>query len=81
MFAAIPNLSETAKKIAQGHEILLVEGLTEEPEVMAKIKKEIEARIAQISQKPVDESITVQPESKIESQSFFSKFRGTKKKA
>ena len=81
MFVAIPNLSETAKKIAQGHEILLVEGSTEEPEVKAKIKNEIEARIAQISQKPIDESIIVQPESKPESQSFFSKFRGAKKKA
>jgi hypothetical protein len=41
----MPVLSETAKKIAQGHEILLIEGSAEEKEVMEKIKSQIESRI------------------------------------
>jgi len=45
IFVAMPALNDTAKKIAQGHEILLVEGLTEEKEAIEKIKKDIEFRI------------------------------------
>jgi ssDNA-binding Zn-finger/Zn-ribbon topoisomerase 1 len=45
IFVAMPQLNETAKKIAQGHEILLIEGSTEEKEVIEKIKTDIESRI------------------------------------
>lgn len=45
IFVAMPQLNETAKKIAQGHEILLIEGSTEEKEVIEKIKSDIESRI------------------------------------
>ena len=39
IFVAIPALSETAKKIAQGHDILLIEGSTEQAQAISKIKK------------------------------------------
>ncbi len=45
IFVAMPQLNETAKKIAQGHEILLIEGSTEEKDVTEKIKSDIESRI------------------------------------
>jgi len=45
IFVAMPQLNETAKKIAQGHEILLIEGLTEEKETIEKTKSDIESRI------------------------------------
>jgi predicted RNA-binding Zn-ribbon protein involved in translation (DUF1610 family) len=80
IFVAIPGLSETAKKIAQGHDILLIEGSTEQAEVIDKIKNEIEARINQINQKTINESINQQPENKPETTSFFSKLRGVKKR-
>jgi predicted RNA-binding Zn-ribbon protein involved in translation (DUF1610 family) len=80
IFVAIPGLSDTAKKIAQGHDILLIEGSTEQAEVIDKIKNEIEARINQINQKTINESINQQPENKPETTSFFSKLRGVKKR-
>ena len=45
MFVAMPELNETARKIAQGHEILLVEGSTDDKEVTDKVKADIENRI------------------------------------
>jgi predicted RNA-binding Zn-ribbon protein involved in translation (DUF1610 family) len=80
IFVAIPKLSDTAKKIAQGNNILLIEGSTEQIEVIDKIKKEIEDRINQINQKTINESKNQQPENKPETTSFFSKLRGVKKK-
>jgi predicted RNA-binding Zn-ribbon protein involved in translation (DUF1610 family) len=80
MFVAIPALSETARKIAQGHNILLIEGSTEEAETMNKIKNEIEERMNQINQKIVEETKAKQIEKKPESTSFFSKLIGTKRK-
>jgi hypothetical protein len=41
----MPAINETAKKIAQGHEILLIEGSAEEKEVIEKIKSQIESKI------------------------------------
>ena len=45
IFVAMPELNETAKKIAQGHEILVVEGSIDEQPVIDKIKADIENRI------------------------------------
>ena len=47
IFIAIHKLSEKAKKIVQGHQILLIEGSPESQEAIEKIKKEIEFRIMQ----------------------------------
>jgi ssDNA-binding Zn-finger/Zn-ribbon topoisomerase 1 len=80
IFVAIPKLSDIAKKIAQGNNILLIEGSTEQAEVINKIKNEIEARINQITQKTINKSKHQQPENKPETTSFFSKLRGIKKR-
>jgi len=80
IFVAIPALSDTAKKIAQGNNILLIEGSTEQGEAITKIKNEIEERINQINQKTINESKEQQPENKPETTYFFSKLRGVKKK-
>jgi predicted RNA-binding Zn-ribbon protein involved in translation (DUF1610 family) len=79
IFVAIPELSETAKKIAQGHDILIIEGLTEQAEAISKIKTAINERMIIIDQKIIDESKNQQPEIKAESKSFFGKLRGAKK--
>ncbi len=51
IFIAIHKLSDTAKKIAQGHQILLIEGSPESQETIDKIKTEIEFRIKQKTQR------------------------------
>jgi predicted RNA-binding Zn-ribbon protein involved in translation (DUF1610 family) len=45
IFVAMPALNETAKKIAQGHDIMLIEGSAEGKEVIEKIKAQIESKI------------------------------------
>jgi len=80
IFVAMPKLSETAKKITQGQNILIIEGSTEAPEVIDKIKTEIEDRINQINQKTFNETKNQQPDNKPETTSFFSKLRGIKKR-
>ena len=73
IFIAMPKLNETAKKIAQGHEILTIEGLIEDPETIRNIKADIENRIAQKTSdgKAADEK----HETKQESKSFFRKLK------
>jgi len=73
IFIAMPKLNETAKRIAQGHEILTIEGLIEEPDTIKNIKAEIEDRIAQ---KTTDgKAVNEKPETKQESKSFFRKLK------
>ena len=57
IFVAMPKLNETAKKIAQGHQILIVEGSTDNPETIKQIQQEIENRILQqtVDLKPKEE--------------------------
>ncbi len=67
------------KKIAQGHDILLIEGSIAEPEVMARIKSEIERRLE--TKKPAKTSSTDQPaEDKTQKKSFLDKFMGVNKR-
>ena len=47
MFMAMPQLNETAKKIAQGHNILVLEGTPEDENVINKMRSEIQDRIIQ----------------------------------
>jgi predicted RNA-binding Zn-ribbon protein involved in translation (DUF1610 family) len=47
IFIALPKLSEPARKIAKGHDILIIEGPPEGEERIAEIKAEIQRRIAQ----------------------------------
>lgn len=49
IFIALPKLSEAARKIAEGHNILIIEGSPEGQEKIAQIKGEIESRIDQIN--------------------------------
>jgi predicted RNA-binding Zn-ribbon protein involved in translation (DUF1610 family) len=77
IFMAIPQLNETARKISQGHDILLIEGSADDQEVMAKIKAEIEKKL---EDKPQDNSLNKQPqEAKPQKKSFMDKFIGKKK--
>ena len=78
IFIAIPELNETAKKIAEGHNILLVEGSTSEKIITDRIKREIEERIHQKTPTPT-KTKEQKAESKTETTSFFGKF-GLKKK-
>ena len=52
IFIAIQKLSETAKKVAQGHQILLIEGSPESQVTIDQIKREIEFRVMQKTQPP-----------------------------
>jgi predicted RNA-binding Zn-ribbon protein involved in translation (DUF1610 family) len=47
IFIALPKLGETARKIARGHDILIIEGPPEGHDRIAQIKAEIESRINQ----------------------------------
>jgi predicted RNA-binding Zn-ribbon protein involved in translation (DUF1610 family) len=79
IFVAIPQLNETAKKITQGHDILLIEGSIAEPEVMARIKSEIERRLE--AKKPATASVSDKgEEDKTQKKSFLDKFMGVKKR-
>ncbi len=58
IFVAMPKLSDTAKKIAQGHQILVVEGSTDNPETIKQIEQEIENRILKLTmESKVEEEI------------------------
>lgn len=53
IFMAVPKLSEAARKIAKGHDILLIEGSPQGQEKIDQIKVELEERIKKIgSTKP-----------------------------
>jgi predicted RNA-binding Zn-ribbon protein involved in translation (DUF1610 family) len=45
IFVAIPKLSETAKKIAEGHNILVIEGFIGEQKIYEDIKNRVKERI------------------------------------
>ncbi|MGQ9552429.1 MAG: TackOD1 domain-containing metal-binding protein [Candidatus Bathycorpusculaceae bacterium] len=45
IFVAIPKISETARKIAQGYNILLIEGNPQEKEQLEMLKEEIQNRL------------------------------------
>jgi ssDNA-binding Zn-finger/Zn-ribbon topoisomerase 1 len=45
VFIALPKLSETAVKIAKGHEILVIEGVSNGGERLSEIKEEIKSRL------------------------------------
>ena len=76
IFIAIPQLNETARQIAQGHNILLVEGSTEQPEILANIKIEIENRI---SEKMTEFAIQQEERKPETSSSFFNKIKAMRK--
>ncbi len=77
VFVAMPVLSETAKKIAQGHEILLIEGSADEKESVENIKRQIQSRIE--TKLTEYETANKKPESKPKN-NFIGKLTGFGKK-
>ena len=76
IFVAMPKLSDTAKKIAQGHEILLIEGSINDSKTIKQIKNSIEAHIAQLTSS-MQEPEVEQPQKQVkEKKSLFSKLSG-----
>jgi len=57
IFIAIHKLSETAKKVAQGHEILLIEGSPESQETINQIEREIDFIVLQKTLPPQETPI------------------------
>ena len=47
IFVAIPKLGETAKRIAQGYNILVIEGIPKEKERLAMLNDEIQKRLSE----------------------------------
>jgi len=47
IFVAIPKLSETAKRIAQGYNILVIEGIPKEKEQLATLQDEIQKKLSE----------------------------------
>jgi DNA-directed RNA polymerase subunit RPC12/RpoP len=81
IFVAVPKLSETTHQIAQGHDILIVEGSTDAPEVLDRIKKEIGDRINLVVQsKPITLRPIEEPKERPTATAFFSKFLDQKKR-
>ena len=74
IFVAIPQLNDTARKIAQGHDILLIEGSTDQQEIMERIKQEIENRIG----KKADTTQSQEQQPQQTKGSIFGKLRGKK---
>ncbi len=56
IFVAIPKLNDTAKKIAQGHNILLIEGSPTEESETSELRKQIENRLYHIDESDTEES-------------------------
>ena len=65
IFIAINKLSDKAKKITQGHNIILIEGSPESQETMDLIRNEIESRILQ-KIKPPPKKTPIKPNKKEE---------------
>ena len=47
IFVAIPKLSEAAKRIAQGYNLLVIEGIPQEKEQLAMLRDEIQKRLSE----------------------------------
>ena len=73
IFVAMPKLNETAKKIAQGHGILLIEGSTDEKDTIEKIRKDIELKIE--LKLAEFETAKQKSESKPEAKTFMGRFK------
>ncbi len=81
IFIAIPQLSETAKKIVQGHNILLIEGSISDEESTNRTKDEIQKRLTAIIQERAAKALSeTEQQEKPETSSFRKLFGGGKKK-
>jgi predicted RNA-binding Zn-ribbon protein involved in translation (DUF1610 family) len=66
IFIAIPKLSDTAKKTAQAHQILVLEGSPESQEIIDQIKRESLLRLAQKTAPPTKSSPTENQQQELE---------------
>jgi ssDNA-binding Zn-finger/Zn-ribbon topoisomerase 1 len=76
MFMAMPQLNETAKKIAQGHNILVLEGSPDDEKIINEMRSEIQDRLLQKSTES-QQQLTPQPvvpSEKTQTKSFLGKF-------
>ena len=68
IFVAFPKFSDTAQKIAQGHNMILIEGSPDEPDNVARMKMEIQNRLSGRSKvvtgEPDSNDVEVSPQSK-----------------
>jgi len=62
VFVAIPKLSETARRIAQGYNVLLIEGLPRQKEELAVLYSEIQKRLKEIPVPRKEEKKGAKPE-------------------
>jgi predicted RNA-binding Zn-ribbon protein involved in translation (DUF1610 family) len=82
IFIAMPKLNDTAKKIAQGHNILLIEGSTEEQEIIETIKTKIQERLTpRVQPKKTEQPEKQKTDVKPQTASLFSKLNLLKKKS
>jgi predicted RNA-binding Zn-ribbon protein involved in translation (DUF1610 family) len=80
VFVAIPRLSDTAKKIAQGHDILLIEGTLEEKETIERVKKALKDRLNLITKKTAPSELSAQQQQEKTLPASILTFLGLKKK-
>ena len=66
IFIAIPKLSGTAKKTAQAHQILVLEGSPESQEIIDQIERESLLRLAQKTAPPTEPSPTENQQQELE---------------
>jgi predicted RNA-binding Zn-ribbon protein involved in translation (DUF1610 family) len=66
IFIAIPKLSDTAKKTAQAHQILVLEGSPESQEIIDQIRKESLLRLAQKTAPPPEPLATENQQQELE---------------
>ena len=76
IFVAMPQLNESAKKVALGHNIMVIDSSTEEKEIMEKIELAVNKRGNQTTE--INESKVTQPQPKADSISIFSRLLGKK---
>jgi ssDNA-binding Zn-finger/Zn-ribbon topoisomerase 1 len=75
IFIAVPGLSENARKVAVGHNIMLIEGSMDEKEIMQRIKTEVANR----THSTTHNSIAVQVNEEKAETSIFKKIMGLRK--
>lgn len=66
IFIAIPKLSDTAKKTAQAHQIIVLEGSPESQEIIDQIKRESLLRLAQKTAPPPEPLATENQQQELE---------------
>ena len=80
IFVAIPKLSDTAKKIAEGYNVLVVEGTPKEKEQLDQLEKEIQERLKVQKKKPLELDQELLDTEFLSQPGFFERLRRSNKK-